>query len=186
MSALTPWKLAVTGGVGILAGVALVSVDWTLASLAAFAGFALVTRGALYLVTSASFRGLAGAFAVLEVAGDVGVGITALAWRDPTLFSLAVLIGSWAILHAFAGGTIAITTPTEHPPWPLSLMFAIGGLVLGVILIGRPGDSVRGVAVVIGLLGLVEGTREVAEAAFRHRRDRRVRQATHAQSAAPA
>jgi hypothetical protein len=60
MPASTPWKLAVTGGVGIVAGVALVSVDWTLASLAAFAGLALVARGALYLVTSASFLGLAG------------------------------------------------------------------------------------------------------------------------------
>jgi uncharacterized membrane protein HdeD (DUF308 family) len=186
MSASTPWKLAVTGGVGILAGVALVSVDWTLALLAAFAGFALVTRGALYLVTSASFVGLAGAFAVLEVAGDVGVGITALAWPDPTLLTLAVLIGSWAILHAIAGGTIALTTPGEHPPWPLSLIAAIVAVVLGVILIARPGDSVRGVAITIGLLALLEGTREIAEAAFRHRRDRRVRQARHAQSAVPA
>jgi uncharacterized membrane protein HdeD (DUF308 family) len=186
MSTLTPWRLAVTGGVGIVAGVALVSVDWTLASLATFAGFALVTRGALHLVTSASFRGLAGAFAVLEVAGDVGVGITAIAWPDPTLLSLAVLVGSWAILHAVAGGTIAITTPTEHPPWPLSLIFAIGGLVLGVILTTRPGDSVRGVAVTIGLLALLEGTREIAEAAVRSRRERRIRRAQHTHSAAAA
>jgi uncharacterized membrane protein HdeD (DUF308 family) len=186
MSASTPWKLAVTGGVGILAGVALVSVDWTLASLAAFAGLALVARGALYLVTSASFRGLAGTFAVLEVAGDVGVGIAAVAWRDPTLLSLAVLIGSWAVLHAIVGGTLAVTTPGEHPPWPLSLIVAIVAVVLGVILIARPNGSVRGAAVVIGLLALVEGTREVAEAAFRHHRERRVRQAAHAQSAAPA
>jgi uncharacterized membrane protein HdeD (DUF308 family) len=45
MSASTPWKLAVAGGVGIVAGVALVSVDWTLASLAAFVGLALLARG---------------------------------------------------------------------------------------------------------------------------------------------
>jgi uncharacterized membrane protein HdeD (DUF308 family) len=186
MLASTPWKLAVTGGVGIVAGVALVSVDWTLALLAAFAGFALVTRGALYLVTSASFRGLAGAFAVLEVAGDVGVGITAIAWPDPTLLGLAVLVGSWAILHAIVGGTIAITTPAEHPPWPLSLVFAISELVVGVIVIGRPGDSVRGVAVTIGLLALLEGTREIAEAVFRSRRERRIHRAAHTQAEAAA
>jgi uncharacterized membrane protein HdeD (DUF308 family) len=119
----------------------------------------------------------------LEVAGDVGVGITALAWRDPTLLSLAVLIGSWAVLHAIVGGTLAVTTPGEHPPWPLSLIVAIVAVVLGVILIARPNGSVRGAAVVIGLLALVEGTREVAEAAFRHHRERRVRQATPAQAA---
>jgi hypothetical protein len=32
-----PWKLAVIGMVAIIAGVALLLVDWTLASLAAFA-----------------------------------------------------------------------------------------------------------------------------------------------------
>jgi uncharacterized membrane protein HdeD (DUF308 family) len=186
MSASTPWKLAVTGGVGIVAGVALVSIDWTLASLAAFVGLALVARGALHLVVTAPFVGLAGAFAVLGVAGDVGVGIIAIAWRDPTLLSLAVLVGSWAILRAIVGGTIAVTTPTEHPPWPLSLVFAIAELVVGVIVIARPGESVRGLAVTIGLLALLEGTREIAEAVFRSRRERRISRTahTHAEAAA--
>ena len=62
-------------------------------------------------MVTAPFLGLAGAFAFLGVAGDVGVGITALAWPDPTLLSLAVLVGTWAILRAIVGGTIAITTP---------------------------------------------------------------------------
>jgi len=177
MPALTPWKLAVTGGVGIAAGVALVSVDWTLTSVAAFVGLALVARGALHLVVTAPFHGLAGAFAVLGVGGDVGVGIAALAWPDPTLLSLAVLVGSWAILRAIVGGTIAVTTPTEHPPWPLSLVFAIAELVVGVIVIARAGGSVRGVAVTIGILALLEGTREVAEAVFRSRRERRISRA---------
>jgi hypothetical protein len=32
----------------------------------------------------------------------------------PTLLSLVVLVGSWAILRACVGGTIAVTTPTEE------------------------------------------------------------------------
>jgi len=93
MSASPPWKIAVTGAVGIVVGIALLSVDWTLAALAAFAGLALLARGSLHLVASASFVGFGGAFAVLEVAGDVGVGITALARPEPTRLSLAFLIG---------------------------------------------------------------------------------------------
>ena len=186
MSALTPWKLAVTGGVGIVAGVALVSVDWTLASLAAFVGLALVARGALQLVLTAPFLGLAGAFAVLGVGGDVGVGIAALAWPDPTLLSLAVLVGSWAILRAVVGGTIAVTTPAEHPPWPISLVFAISELIVGVIVIAGPGDSLRGLAVTIGLLALLEATREIAEAVFRSRRERRIRRPAHTNAEAVA
>ena len=180
----TPWKLAATGGVGILAGVALVSVDWTLASLAAFTGLALVARGALHLVTSTPFLGLAGAFAVLEVAGDVGIGITALAWPEPTLLSLAVVIGSWAILHAIVGATIAVTTRAENRQWALSILFALIAVALGAILIARAEESVHTAAVIIGLLALLEGTREVVEAAFRQRRERRFRRAAHDHSAA--
>ena len=109
MSTSTPWKLGVTGGVGIVAGVALLSVDWTVAPLAAFVGLALVARGALHLVTPVSFVGFAGAFAVLEVAGDAGIGITALAWPEPTLLSVALLAGSWAVSRALVGILSAAT-----------------------------------------------------------------------------
>jgi uncharacterized membrane protein HdeD (DUF308 family) len=186
MPASTPWKLAVTGGVGIVAGVALLSVDWTLAPLAAFVGLALVARGALHLVAPASFVGFAGAFAVLEVAGDAGVGITVLAWPEPTLLSLALLVGLWAILHAMVGGTIALTTRADNPWWLLSLAIAIIAGVLGVILIARSSGSTRGAAVIIGLWALLEGTREVSEAGLRQRRERQLHRAAHATSSAAA
>ena len=175
MSAPAPWKLAVTGGVGIVAGAALLSVDWTLSQLAAFAGLALVARGALHLVTATPFVGFAGAFAALAVAGDAGVGITALAWPDPTLFSLALLIGAWAIVRAIAGGTIAVTTRADHRWWLLSFAFAIVAGVLGVILIAGSSGTVHDATVVIGLLALLEGIREISEAAFRARGQHRPR-----------
>jgi uncharacterized membrane protein HdeD (DUF308 family) len=65
-------------------------------------------------------------------------------------------------------------------------MFAIVAVVLGVIVIARPNGSVRGLAVTIGLVALLEGTREISEAAFRLRQERRFRRAAHAHSAAAA
>jgi len=172
MSQPTPWKLAVTGGVGILAGVALLSGDWTIAELAAFAGLALVARGALHLVTG-SFVGLAGAVAVLEVVGDVGVGAATLLWPGPTLLSLVLLVGSWSALRGIASGTIAVTTRAEDSKWALSLLFAVIELALGVILIVRPAESVHVTAVIVGLLALFEGTHEISEAGFSKHRERR-------------
>ncbi|HWS93583.1 MAG TPA: DUF308 domain-containing protein [Mycobacterium sp.] len=186
MSASPPWKLVVTGAVGIVAGVALLSRNWTIATLAAFVGLALLTRGSLHLVASVSFVGFAGAFAVLAVAGDAGVGITALAWPHPTRLSLALLVGVWAVVRAIVGGTIAVTTRADHPWWLLSVVVAIIAGVLGVVLIARSGGSVRTTAVTIGLLMLLEGTREVSEGGVRHRRDRRLTQGSHTHSAAAA
>jgi uncharacterized membrane protein HdeD (DUF308 family) len=186
MPTSTPWKLAVTGGVGIVAGAVLLSVDWTLAALAAFVGLALVARGTLHLVSAASFVGFGGAFTVLEVAGDVGVGITALAWPEPTQLSLALLVGSWAIVRAIVGGTIAVTTRADHPWWLLSIVFAIMAGALGVILIARSGGSVRSTSVTIGLLALLEGAREVCDAGLRSRRERRLGGGVHAHSSVAA
>jgi hypothetical protein len=183
MSAPAAWKLALTGGMGIAAGAALLSVDWAPSQLAAFAGFALLARGALHVVTSAPFVGFGGAFAALAVAGDVGVGIAALAWPDPTLATLSLLLGTWAVVRAIAGGTIAVTTRAHSRQWLLFFAFAIGAATLGAILVASRDGTVREAAVLIGLLALLEGTREVSEAAFRargerHRRARAVASAT--------
>ncbi len=148
MPAPTPWKHAVTGGVGIVAGVALLSVDWTLAQLVAFVGLALVARGALHLVTSTPFVGFAGAFAVLDVAGDTGVG--------------------------------------DQPWWLATTVFVVTGGVLGAVLVARSGGPLHDTVVTVGVLALLEGTRDVAEAALRARHAQRYRRVARAQSAAAA
>jgi uncharacterized membrane protein HdeD (DUF308 family) len=164
MSQPTPWKLAVTGGFGLLAAIALLSRDWTIGELAALAGLALVARGALHLET-ASFVGLAGAVAVLGVIGDVGVGAAAL-------------------VCGIAGGTIALTTRADDPQWPIFLVFATVEVALALALIARPTGSVRAAAVTIGLLLLVEGVREISHAGLSMRRERRSHTTANTQPAA--
>jgi len=176
MPTSTPWKLAVTGAVGVIAGVALLSVEWTtLAPLAAFVGLTLVARAASHLVATGPFVGFEGAFAILAIAGDVGVGITVLAWPDPTRLIVVLLVGLWAIVRAIAGSAIAVTTRADHPWWMLSIALAIVAGALGAIVIARSSGSVHSISVIIGLLVLLEGSHEVLEGAVRHRQ-RRVRE----------
>jgi len=186
MSTSTPWKHAIIGGAAIVAGIVLLSVDWTIATLAAFAGFALLARGTLHAVASTAFVGFAGAFAVLAIAGDVGVGITALAWPNSTVTTLSVLVGSWAVVRSFAGATIGVTTRAEHTWWLLFVALAAVGGILGIMLVARAGGaSAHDAAVLIGLLALVDGAREVAEAGSRHRRERRLTHGARAHVPAP-
>ena len=186
MPAPTPWKHAITGGVGIVAGVALLSVDWTLAQLAAFVGLALVARGALHLVATVRFVGFAGAFAVLDVAGDIGVGLTIVAWPGPTKLTIALLLGSWAIVRAIAGATIAVTTRAENSWWVPSLVFATIVGVLGAVLVARSSGTLQSTVVTVGLLALVEGTRDVVEAAWLGRQAHGSRRVARSRSAAAA
>jgi hypothetical protein len=55
-----PWKLAVVATVAVAAGVKMLLTDWTLAGLTAFVALLLVASGALRIVITRSFRGVAG------------------------------------------------------------------------------------------------------------------------------
>lgn len=55
-----PWKQALIGAVAVIAGVALLLTDWSLAQLVSFVAMFFVARGALHLVTM-SFEGVSGA-----------------------------------------------------------------------------------------------------------------------------
>ena len=173
MSTSTPWRQAVIGGVVIIAGIVLLSVDWTIATLAAFAGFALLARGVLHAIASAAFVGFAGAFAVLAVAGDAGVGIVVLAWPHPTVMVLSLLVGGWAVIRAVAAATIGVTTRADRAWWLVCVALAAASAVVGVTLMVRANSaSVHDAAVLIGLLALLDGSIEVIDAAARNHRTR--------------
>lgn len=169
-----PWKLAIIAMVAIIAGVALLLVDWTLAPLAAFVTMFFVARGALHLVTT-SFEGLAGALSALLGWGEVAIGVTILAWPTPTLLVFVVLVGSWVLAHGVTEATIVLATRAARAQWQLGFLSAIVEISLGVVLITRPGGAVSGTAVTLGVLAVVAGALELATAIARRRSERRLR-----------
>jgi uncharacterized membrane protein HdeD (DUF308 family) len=124
MSNGPPWKLAVIGVVAVIAGLALLLVDWTLTELAAFAAMLFVARGALHIVTT-SFEGLAGALSALLGCGEVGVGVALLAWPPPTLLALVLVVGSWVLLSGVVEATIVLATRADSPHWRLRFSSAM-------------------------------------------------------------
>ncbi|MCU1428177.1 MAG: hypothetical protein JWL83_2177 [Actinomycetia bacterium] len=183
MSNGPPWKLAVIGAVAVIAGLALLLVDWTLEQLAAFVAMLFVARGALHVVTT-SFEGLAGALSWLLGGGEAGVGVTLLAWPRPTLLVLVVVVGSWVLLQGVVDATIVLATRADHPHWPLLFSSAIVQLALGATLIARPGGTIRGTAVTLGALAIFEGVLEVSTGIARTHRERLVRASTPVTSVA--
>ena len=163
MSNPPPWKLAVIGAVAVIAGIALLLVDWTLPQLAAFIAMFYVARGALHIVTL-SFVGIRGALSALQGGGEAAVGLTLLVWPSPTLLVLAAVVGVWVILRGIVDTTIALATRTERPHWPLQLVSTLIEIVLGIVLIVRVGGSVDATAVTLGVLAVVVGVFEIAGA----------------------
>ena len=184
MSNGPPWKLAVIGAVAVIAGIALFLVDWTLAQLAAFAAMLFVARGALHIVTTSSFEGLEGALSALLGGGEAGIGIALLAWPDPTLLVLVLVVGSWVLLSGVVSATIVLATRADSPQWRLRLSSIVIDVALGGTLIARPGGSVSGTAVTLGALAAFQGVVEVSTAIARMRHERFVRRHVPVRSAA--
>jgi uncharacterized membrane protein HdeD (DUF308 family) len=163
MSTSPPWKIAIIGMVAIIAGVAMLLVDWSLDALVAFVAMFFVARGALHLVTM-SFSGVAGALSALRGGGEVGVGIVLLVWPAPTLLVLVVVVGTWVVVCGVVAATIVLATRADRTHWLSQFVVAVGEAALGATLIARPGGTVAGVAITLGVLGVLKGLVDISVA----------------------
>jgi uncharacterized membrane protein HdeD (DUF308 family) len=164
----SPWKLALVGTVSVIAGAALLLVDWELAQLAAFVAMFFVARGALHAVT-ASFDGAAGAISALQAAGEIAVGVLLLVWPHPTLLVVAVVVGAWVAVVATVDATLVLTTRADRKLWQLRFGADFVQLALGIALIMRPGGTIDAAASILGATAVVAGAIEIA-AALAHAR----------------
>jgi hypothetical protein len=158
-----PWKLGVIGAVAVIAGIALLLVDWTIAQLAAFVAMLLVARGALHLTTT-SFDGVTGALGALQGAVEVGAGVVLLAWPHPTLVFLTAVVGTIVVVQGTVDATIVAATRREHRHWTARFVPDAVQVMLGVALIARSLETVRAAALILGIIAIVAGCVEVATA----------------------
>jgi uncharacterized membrane protein HdeD (DUF308 family) len=99
------------------------------------------------------------------VAGVLGVivGIVALAYPGPTLLAVGIIFGAYLaawgtmlIVHAAADGGAPVFVRV------LSVIVGALGLLAGLILLVRPGESVLTAALVLGFWWVVSGSMQLA------------------------
>jgi uncharacterized membrane protein HdeD (DUF308 family) len=185
MSNAPPWKVVFIAALAIAAGVKLLVTPWSLGGLSLFAGMAFVALGALQIVTM-SFVGLPGALSALGGGGEMAVGASILAWPAPTLLVLALFAGSWIVVRGVVDATILVATRPDRPRWFPLFMGVLMQLALGVVLLLRPGGSVRGASVILGVSAVLAGVLEISGAVGRERWERRLRSEAPARSVAVA
>jgi uncharacterized membrane protein HdeD (DUF308 family) len=167
-----PWKLALVGAVAVTAGVALLLVDWTLPQLAVFVAMLFIARGALHIVT-VSFEGVSGALSTVLGGAELAVGLLLLVWPHPTLLVIVVVVGALVLARGIVDVAIILATRPGRAYWRINFAGAVVEIVLGVVLIARPGGTVGGTASTLGALAILEGVMEISAAAARARRAHR-------------
>src|SRR5689334_6201425 len=91
------WILLLSGIVSAIAGILILSIDWTVEDLGLFVAILFIVRGVFQTMEvpmDGSGRGWNVTVGVIEIL----VGIAFVSWPDIGLYTLAIFLASWVIL----------------------------------------------------------------------------------------
>ena len=153
--AQTWWAGLLGGIISVIFGAVILSVDWSVSSLALVVGILLVLRG---LATASSRPSDGGVRTVNVVLGTLEAlaGIAIAVWPEPGLLTLAVLIG----LRLLVGGavlTVGALANRELPHWWLLLLLGLIQLPLGIWALRRPGMTLAILITLVGVWAIAAG-----------------------------
>jgi uncharacterized membrane protein HdeD (DUF308 family) len=164
----TMWSLALRGVIAIVFGV--LAILWpavTLVALALLFGAYALVNGVMEIVAAFRRQPDATRRAALVLAGllSVAAGIIALVWPGVTALALVVIVGVWAVVT----GGLEIWAATRLPGQWLSLLFGVLTMLIGVLVLVRPGIGAVALALTIGVYAIVAGVLMLAESWRIHR-----------------
>jgi uncharacterized membrane protein HdeD (DUF308 family) len=153
------WQVLMARGAMALV-VGIVAVTWpaeTIAALVVLWGIFVLLDGIGWLVQAAQPAGTSTRL-LFGAIGAVATIVGVLVIFRPSMTATAVtwLLGVWLLVRAATELVLALT---RTPPAPRALL-ALSGLVdivLGVLFVANPGKAAVGVAVLLGILGIVWG-----------------------------
>ena len=156
------WIFLFAGITSIVFGALILSVDWSVDSLATFVGILFFLQGAWLAVTppldgSGRWSNMgAGALAA-------AAGIALIAWPDKGLQTVGVFIG----IFLLSLGTLHIVGAfvNRHVPnWWLMLVLGLVELTIGIWAMRRPGQTVALLVTLAGAWAIVSGIYQVLTA----------------------
>jgi uncharacterized membrane protein HdeD (DUF308 family) len=158
------WLLFLSGLITTIAGFLILSIEWTVASLALFIGIFFVVRGVAHALSPPS----AGrSMAVNSTIGILNALIGAAILIFPTfatlsLLTLAFFVGIWFTLWGVASILNSIANRHTVSYWWLSLMAGIIAIPLGFSLVYSPIVSLAVAVLAVAAWAIVVGTTEIA------------------------
>lgn len=150
------WVPLATGVLSIGFGLAVMATDWTVRALVVAAGLLLVVRG-VGLAFNPSYAEDGASEQV--VAGVVGIiaGVVLIAWPEPTLLVLAVVLGGWLALSGAFHVVSCVARRHHMRNWGWGVAIGVLELLLGVWAMRRPEVTLSLLVTVIGLWAVLTG-----------------------------
>jgi uncharacterized membrane protein HdeD (DUF308 family) len=154
------WILLLSGIVSAIAGVLILSIDWTVEDLGLFVAILFIVRGVFQTMEvpmDGSGRGWNITVGVIEIL----VGIAFVSWPDIGLYTLAIFIGAWIIVSGAFNVAGAIAHRHDVSLWWLFLVLGLVEIALGIVLLDRPELTLTIAIVAVGIWALMAGVFQI-------------------------
>jgi uncharacterized membrane protein HdeD (DUF308 family) len=155
--------LLLNGGLLVLAGVLIFSIDWTIRELATFIGALFILQGAVEAVTTGIDARVRRANVVAGLL-SIATGIVIIAWPGPGVIALAIFLGAWLIVSGTLTITGAFAARRLLPDWWLLLIAGLLEIPLGVLALAAPGETLAALITVAGIWAVVIGVMRIVVA----------------------
>jgi uncharacterized membrane protein HdeD (DUF308 family) len=152
--------LVISGVVSVVAGVVILSIQWTVADLALFVSILFIVRGGFQMLTL-PLDGSGRTWNLVVGGLQVLVGIAFVAWPSVSLLTLAIFVGAWVLVSGIFDITGAIAN-RDVKLWWLYLIAGIIELVLGLALLDRPELTLALAIAIAGIWAVVIGAVQIA------------------------
>jgi uncharacterized membrane protein HdeD (DUF308 family) len=162
------WLLALRGVVAIVFGVMAVLLPGiTVVALAILFGAYALVNGVITMVAAFRRQQDAARRVAQVLAGLLGVaaGIVALVWPGITALALVVVVGAWALVT----GALEIWAATRIPGQWMPLVVGAVSMVVGLLILLRPGVGAVALALTVGVYAIAAGVLMLAESWHLHR-----------------
>jgi uncharacterized membrane protein HdeD (DUF308 family) len=150
--------LLLNGIILIVAGVLIWSIDWSVRSLSTFIGALFIFEGLWVMLTAGISARSANLLTGLL---SIAAGIAIIVWPDPTITVLGIFLGAWLIVLGTISISGALAGRRLLPDWWLLLLLGVSELVLGVLALAAPGQTLAALITVGGIWAVVIGAMRV-------------------------
>jgi uncharacterized membrane protein HdeD (DUF308 family) len=154
------WPIFLIAGLtSLVFGALILSVDWSVDSLATFVGVLFILQGASVAITSpldgsGRWSNL-GAGVIAAIAG-----VALIAWPDKGLRTVGVFVGIWVLV--FGGLHVVGALSNRHVPnWWVMLVVGVIEVPIGIWAMRRPGQTVALLVTLMGAWAVVTGIYQV-------------------------
>jgi uncharacterized membrane protein HdeD (DUF308 family) len=149
------WVILLTGLIAIVAGILILSINWTVDDLGVFIGAVFIFKGIMEALTPPLDGGSRAWNIVVGLLG-IAAGIVVIAWPEPSLLVIAIFLGCWLIVSGIFEIIGALSNRDQHLWWVV-LILGIIQVPLGIWALSRPGLFLWVVVIVAGLWLIVTG-----------------------------